>query len=70
MTDEQGHYELVYLRDILGAKVGKNRVVIRTVGPEAPQKEILPARYNSKTELQADVKPNENPPFDFDLMSR
>jgi len=66
-TDAEGHYDVVYLRDIHGAKVGKHRVAIRTSASPYPEEESLPPHYNSKTELEADVQPGENP-LDFDLI--
>ena len=51
-TDDQGGYNVVYLRDIRGAKVGKHRVTIRSVGGDKPEKEIVPARYSAETILQ------------------
>jgi hypothetical protein len=67
-TDDQGSYDVVYLRDIRGAKIGKHRVTIRTAGVEAPEKETVPARYNSKTTLEVEVKSDQNH-FDFALTS-
>jgi hypothetical protein len=65
-TDANGHYELIYLRDIRGAKLGKHRV---TIGPsdlvQSPKKR-LPERYNSKTTLEANVQAGDNQ-FDFAL---
>jgi len=66
-TDDDGRYELTYIRDILGAKLGNHRV---TVGPSdlvpSPKKRI-PERYNAKTTLEAEVHAGENE-FDFALM--
>ena len=56
VTDEQGQYELVYLRDIKGAVVGKHRVRIGSDSRTAPPKQRLPSRYNRKTTLEAEVK--------------
>ncbi|MCH9656210.1 MAG: carboxypeptidase-like regulatory domain-containing protein [Planctomycetes bacterium] len=81
-TDANGYYELTYIRDTLGCKLGQNKVVITTLidnveddnaleGDDAVikikrVKETLPAKYNRKTELAAMVKPGENT-FDFKL---
>lgn len=81
-TDNEGCYELVYIRNTPGCKVGRNKVVIYSVvegedemeaeGDDVladdvgPAREKLPARYNDKTELVVDVKSGENT-FDFDL---
>lgn len=81
-TNDQGHYTLNYIRDTPGTKVGFNKVEIATVsegademaseGDNADQSkpkanvEILPARYNTKTELEVEVKKGKNT-FDFAL---
>ncbi|WP_245764647.1 carboxypeptidase-like regulatory domain-containing protein [Planctomicrobium piriforme] len=73
-TDESGRYSLTYSAKATGAKVGDHQVRITTYrpnrdpkdpgSPEAPEK--LPARYHSKTELTAQVKPGKNDkPFDL-----
>jgi hypothetical protein len=69
VTNEQGHYELTYLRDTMGAIVGKHKAVITTADGEAVRREILPARYHRRTELTAEVKRGDNT-FDFALQSR
>ena len=65
-TDENGHYEMVYLREIVGAKLGHHKVKITTLSEET-RKERLPPKYHQQTELEAvvDEGPNE---FDFDLL--
>ena len=72
VTDEQGHYELVYTAGVEGTNVGSNRVEITTIWPEGePQpgeRETIPPRYNTNTELKADVQPGHNT-FDFELTS-
>lgn len=80
-TDAEGKYELIYIRNTPGCKLGHNKVVITTLkegedeveqeGDDAQievksVKEKIPAKYNSKTELEADVKAGENT-FDFKL---
>lgn len=86
-TNSEGKYELRYIRDTMGAKVGHNRVEIapNEEGEDSPESEadadgpadkppvkpgkpVVPARYNTKSELEADVKPGENT-FDFALES-
>ena len=64
-TDDNGHYELVYLRDIKGAKLGHHRVEI-TTWTEQTRRERLPPRYHSHTELEAEVGERKNR-FDFNL---
>lgn len=86
-TDTQGAYELTYIRETLGTKLGRNRVEIAPdedaedpvdseEGVDAPTvrqpvksgKPVIPARYNTQSELEADVKPGDNT-FDFELES-
>lgn len=88
-TDAAGKYELTYIRNTRGTKVGHNRVEIAPseeddasveteVDPDAPAarrpakfksgKPRIPARYNIRSELEADVQPGENT-FDFELTS-
>jgi hypothetical protein len=72
VTDQQGRYDLIYLRDIRGAVLGRHRVRIITdhEGAEAQTRQIrLPARYDQATELTAEVGPRSNT-FDFALESR
>ncbi len=68
VTDEQGQYELLYLRDLKGAVVGENRVRIGSSDRNAPRRERLPARYNSKTTLEEEVQSGSNE-FNFTLTS-
>ncbi len=72
-TDKDGHYQLTYLRDIMGAKVGQHKITIRTAGAEdteaAHAKELVPAKYNAQTTLERAVKGGENH-FDFDLSTK
>jgi hypothetical protein len=65
-TDSNGHYELLYKRGVMGAPVGPNRVTILLDVDLAKKPQILPAHYNTQTELQREVKPGPNV-FDFDL---
>jgi hypothetical protein len=65
-TDDDGHYELIYKRGVMGGPLGKNRVTIAedTELTHGPQR--IPARYNTQTELEQEVKPGSNE-FNFDL---
>ena len=65
-TDASGHYDLIYLRDIHGAIIGKHKVVIQTMPPEEYYKEVVPARYNKKSMLEQEVVNGDNP-IDFNL---
>lgn len=75
MTDKVGHYELIYLDGIPGAKVGAHKVTITTpredeFGAEVKNfKERVPAKYNASTTLAADVKAGTNE-IDFQLSSK
>jgi hypothetical protein len=67
ITDEAGRYELTYLRDIKGAAIGKHEVRIMTRTEHQPT-ERLPAKYNSDSELTAEVT-GDGVPIDFALKS-
>lgn len=77
-TDEDGRYELHYSNDKDGALVGSHKVMISTErggdeDAEDPKKrksvkEKVPARYNKKTELTAEVESGSNT-INFDLDS-
>ena len=66
VTDEQGRYELSYLWNVKGAKVGRHTVSIATSedddsGPRsAVARERIPEHYNTKSTLIAEVQPGEN----------
>jgi len=72
-TDEQGAYELIYRRDVLGAKVGHHKVQITTSmrhigddGPATSSPELVPRKYNVDSELEVTVLAEDNS-FDFEL---
>ncbi len=67
ITDSDGRFELTYIRDIRGAKLGRHKVSITTASEESPE-EMLPVRYNAETTLTAEVKPGDNI-CDFPLTS-
>jgi len=74
ITDEQGHYELLYAPGREGAMIGRHTVRITTYaqgradenGEPTFTPERIPPRYNSQTELSREVKPGSNT-FDFPL---
>ena len=66
-TDENGRYELKYIRDVMGAVVGSHKVIIRTANEDSSA-ERLPPRYNRQTTLTAEVTPEANT-IDFSLKS-
>jgi hypothetical protein len=73
-TDASGKYELKFSASAIGAIPGKHKVVIRTGSSDdgvdressGGKKETLPARYNSASELTAELKGGNNV-VDFDL---
>ena len=70
-TDAQGHYELTYSRDQMGAVPGEHKIEITTYGQgegDEPTPEKLPAKYNTQSELIKTVEPGENT-IDFELSS-
>jgi len=76
VTDEQGNYELIYVRDVRGAEPGKYQVEITTwFRPETIEDsykkrvEKIPAKYNKRSTLTATVEQGENQ-IDFHLESK
>jgi hypothetical protein len=69
VTDAAGRYRLAYLRDIVGANVGRHVVRITTATEENGGRERLPARYHRRSELAADVQPGDNE-IDFLLTAK
>ncbi|MGY8770429.1 MAG: carboxypeptidase-like regulatory domain-containing protein [Pirellulales bacterium] len=76
ITDSNGKYQLIYIRDTKGANIGAHQVSISTV-PEVtsdaddgpPFVETIPAKYNSKTTLSVQVEAGDNT-HDFPLISK
>ena len=67
-TDAQGHYQLDYTASQEGASLGKYRVRIDI--PSGSEMNVrIPARYNAKSELTAEVEPGNNQ-RDFDLTTK
>ena len=71
VTDSSGQYRLMYTADEPGALIGQQKVEISTAvsSEEGTTPERLPARYNSSTELTAEVTSGRNT-IDFDLTSQ
>ncbi|WP_339726880.1 carboxypeptidase-like regulatory domain-containing protein [uncultured Gimesia sp.] len=69
LTDAEGQYELKSKQDESGAPAGKYVVKIIKPEGEVAGQELIPAKYNSKSELKAEVKTGENK-YDFDLMNQ
>ena len=79
-TDKAGRYDLSYINTTRGAKVGRHQVFIRPAetspdevsaggAKSAAPRPVVPAKYNKKSELTADVKPGSNT-IDFALESK
>ncbi len=64
ITDDDGKYELIYIRQDKGAKVGAHRV--RISAAKADKSPLLPPRYNIESVLKAEVRPGDNT-LDFSL---
>lgn len=70
VTDERGEYSLSYTYGNSGALVGEHLVIINSAAKndESPKDPVLPASYNTETQLSAAVKSGRNR-FDFKLTS-
>ena len=68
-SNEQGEYEVTYIRSEKGAKVGPHTVHVSTINRAGGRPELLPAKYNVKSELKVEVKPGDNE-FNFPMKSR
>lgn len=64
-TNEKGEYELYYTKDLRGAYIGRHRVVIKKTDPNTA-KEMIPRKYNRKSQEIADVE-NKRNEIHFDL---
>ena len=69
ITDDDGKYELIYIRDDRGAKVGGHLVRISAPNPNSDGAELLPPRYNTQSTLKKEVKRGDNS-IDFPLTSK
>ena len=67
-SDENGRYDLMYKRGVMGAPVGECVVTIFIDTYNNPQKLVIPPRYNTESELKREVARGENE-FNFDLTS-
>lgn len=66
-TDSEGRYDLVYLNDYKGCKIGPNTIGFFVPTGGSPSHPI-PAKYQNKSDIKVDVKAEANT-FDFDLKS-
>lgn len=66
MTDETGRYELNYLWNTRGAKLGRHTISVSTISEDdfgtggTAVRETIPEKYNTKSTLTADVQSGEN----------
>ena len=68
-TNDRGEFQLVFSRTAKGAIVGNHEVVINVWPTDENPKPIkIPSRYNTSTELKAEVKPGTNT-CNFDLIA-
>ena len=67
MTDANGRYSLMYVKDVEGAAVGPHMVAVNAPKPNGA--EALPRKYNSASELTIEVKPGSND-GSFELTSK
>ena len=66
-TDEQGHYEAMYMIDEAGVKVGDCSVMVEW-GPDGSGPAI-PPKYGASSELKLTVKPGDNV-YDITMTSK
>lgn len=78
ITNDEGQYDLIYIGDTRGAKLGPHKISITTAqadnseeagGEEAtPFKENIPAKYNAESSLTEEIQAGDNQ-IDFALTS-
>jgi hypothetical protein len=78
LTDENGEYSLSHSDDADGAMIGKHKVRIFTFREAEEDEEgnrtervpeRVPEKYNTRTELTAEIGPDSDEPVNFDLKS-
>lgn len=76
LTEKDGRYELRYTRDRMGGLVGSHTVRVKSLteltgpnGQSIVRPQLVPERYNTKTELHAEVERGKTNVIDFDLKS-
>lgn len=70
-TGADGTYQLNYNSNASGATRGKHKVMIFKMPNDSDEagEQLIPAKYNEKTELTAEVTEGDNK-IDFDLQSK
>jgi hypothetical protein len=66
VTDDNGNYTLLYVKDVNGAYVGQHKVMIESKDPSG--RERLRPEFNSKSTLEREVKPGSQV-MDFEVQS-
>lgn len=72
LTDDTGHYHLVYTNEIPGALVGEHNVSINNTPPPGKPKPsvLIPAKFTKTGKLSANVIAGEVNEINFDLKSK
>jgi hypothetical protein len=65
LTDESGHYRLIYVKDTMGAAVGQSRVEIQARDDTGRGR--VRREFNSQSTLQREVKSGSQV-LDFDVL--
>ncbi len=66
ITDEKGHYKLIYIQGTEGVAVGKCRVWLDLIGPKG---QMIPANYTDGVLQVRQVKPGRNESINFEMKS-
>ena len=67
ITNDKGHYRMIYINQTQGVAAGKCRVWLDLVGPKG---QVVPADFSEGTMQVREVKPGSQQSFDFDMKSR
>ncbi len=67
ITDEKGHYRMIYINQTQGVAAGKCRVWLDLVGPKG---QVIPPSFTEATMTVREVKLGSQPPFDFDMPTK
>jgi hypothetical protein len=68
-TDDNGNYEMLYKRGVMGARTGEHSVRIDFTSGIVSNPPKIPPRYNTQSELKEEVKSGQNE-FNFELKSQ
>ena len=67
ITDDKGHYRMIYINQTQGVAAGRCRVWLDLIGLKG---QVIPADFTEGTMQVREVKLGSQPPFDFDMKSR